>query len=147
MSTSAHNQPRLPKGVPTGGRWQAMTRPEATISLAPERQHLWRGWEDGERSRRLTDAERDLVRAWRRVASGYRHGDCGREGHETLPGCDIVCVSAHGKVPAGPAGAEVAGLIKGRPPWTKSRERSDPEENAVTSLLCQLVMHAVPPPA
>jgi hypothetical protein len=100
---------------------------------------LWSGWEDGERPRRLTPGERDLVRAWRAVASRYRHGDCGREHHRTWPGCDIVCLTAHGR----PTPDETE-LVK-RPPWEKSYHRStQDEDNAVTGLMCRLVMHAVP---
>jgi hypothetical protein len=31
MSTSAANQPRQPKGVPTGGQWRATARPEGPL--------------------------------------------------------------------------------------------------------------------
>ncbi len=31
MSTNAHNQPRQPKGVPTGGQWRATARPEGFL--------------------------------------------------------------------------------------------------------------------
>lgn len=34
MSTSAHSQPRQPRGVPVGGQWRATRRPEGSVSLA-----------------------------------------------------------------------------------------------------------------
>ena len=146
---SSHpNQPRQPKGVPVGGQWREMVRPEGTVALRPdprpEQPDLWHGWEDGDRPRRLTGPERDLVRAWRAVASHYRHGDCGRESHVPAPGCDIVCLTAHGRPPAGPGRDEVVELTT-RPPWTRcSDRRTTAEDNAVVGLMCRLVMHAVP---
>lgn len=139
MST---NQPRKPAGTPAGGQWAPAAHDEADIDLAaPATSGLWRGWEDGARPHRLTQQERDQVRAWRAVASTYRHGDCGRENHKTWPGCDIVCVSAHAKLQG-----DSVDLTK-RPPWEKSYHRSSTkEDNAVTGLMCRLVMHAVPRP-
>ena len=34
MSANTPNQPRQPKGVPTGGQWRAQARPEGRVSLA-----------------------------------------------------------------------------------------------------------------
>jgi hypothetical protein len=42
MSVTARNQPRQPKGVPTGGQWRPTGRPEAPV-------HLDEGPDDGER--------------------------------------------------------------------------------------------------
>lgn len=118
----------------------AHTEPDIDLE-APSTRNLWRGWDDGDRPRRLSTQERDRVRAWRALASTYKHGDCGRESHKTSPGCDIVCVTAHAK----PLGDTVE-LTK-RPPWEKSYKRStQDEDNAVTDLMCSLVMHAVPRP-
>lgn len=131
---SENNQPRNPKGVPTGGQWRATRRPEGP-SLANEP-------EDRDRTRVLTADERDRVREWRAVASRYRHGDCKREGHK-LRGCDIVCVAAHSRF----QGDEGASQGLRRLPWEKSyRRRTTDEDNAVTDLMCRLVMHAVPKP-
>ena len=104
---------------------------------------LWSGWDDGDRPRLLTLKESDQVKAWRAVASRYRHGDCGRESHKTAPGCDIVCVLTHSKF----EGDEGANEALRKPPWEKSYRRPTTEEsNAVTDLMCRLVMHVVPKP-
>lgn len=90
---------------------------------------------------RLTQQERTQVRAWRTLASHYQHGDCGRDSHRLYPGCDIVCVSSHAK-----CDPELVQLTK-RPPWEKQYRRpTQDEDNAVTDLMCKLVMHAVPKP-
>ena len=130
--------------MPAGGQWAPTAHDEADIDLAPavaRQSDLWSGWDDGDRPHRLTLAERDQVRAWRDVARGYRHGDCRRESHRTTIGCDIVCVAAHAKPLA-----EGAHLTK-HMPWEKSYRRPTTEkDNAVTDLMCRLVMHAVPKP-
>ena len=113
----------------------------ATDDIDDEDQ-LWSGWDDGDRPRLLTLKESEQVRAWRAVASRYRHGDCGRQEHK-IRGCDIVCVSAHSKF----EGDEGANEVLRKPPWEKSYRRPTTEEsNAVTDLMCRLVMHAVPKP-
>jgi hypothetical protein len=111
-------------------------------NLFDDGNHLWSGWEDGDRPRRLTLEEREQVRAWRSVASRYRHGDCGRPEHKAN-GCDIVCLSAHSKF----EGDEGANKLLRKSPWEKSYHRqTNKEDNAVTGLMCRLVMHAVPKP-
>ena len=41
MSTNARNQPRQPKGVPTGGQWRAMARPEGNVVLGEPTGDEW----------------------------------------------------------------------------------------------------------
>ena len=100
------------------------------------------GLEERPRSRVLAPAERERVKAWRAVASRYRHGDCGRAEH-AVRGCDIVCVLAHSKF-QGDEGADPA--LRGMP-WQRSYDRgTTDEDNAAVDLMCRLVMHAVPKP-
>ena len=42
MSTKAKNQPRQPKGVPTGGQWRATNRPEGRAVLCEPVDDPWR---------------------------------------------------------------------------------------------------------
>jgi hypothetical protein len=155
MSTSRKSQPRQPRGVPTGGQWRAANRPEGKASLTvdhnrrprwllplPASTHLWRGWgeECTGRPRRLTEDERERTRAWRQVAKGYRHGDCGREQHRSWPYCDIACLACHARIPP-----ELA-LETKRAPWEVSDGwgRDQDQRNAAVRLMVALVMHAVP---
>ena len=137
------NQPRRPAGTPAGGQWAPTAHDEVDIDLSPSRPRRGSEWGERDRTRLLTEKERDQVQAWRAVARRYRHGDCRREAHKVAPGCDIVCVSAHSRFTTEEAGSD---LLR-RPPWEKSYRRpTRDEDNAATNLMCKLVMHAVPKP-
>ena len=64
MSTNAHNQPRQPKGVPTGGQWRATARPEGKVALAPADE--WEDWDRREAAvaERIASYHPDCARRW-----------------------------------------------------------------------------------
>ena len=64
MSTNT-TQPRQPRGVPTGGQWRAMARPEGKVALA-EPTDEWEGWDQrgAAVAERIASYHPDCQRRW-----------------------------------------------------------------------------------
>lgn len=64
------NQPREPKGIRTGGRWQPRTRPEGSVTLVVnDKQRVddeWEGWDEREAAvaERIASYHPDCARRW-----------------------------------------------------------------------------------
>ncbi|GEM_PF-4970208 len=63
MST---NQPRQPRGVPTGGQWRATARPEGAVALTDTEDDEWEDWDRREAAvaERIASYHPDCARRW-----------------------------------------------------------------------------------
>ena len=60
------NQPRQPRGVPTGGQWKATNRPEGHVALADPTDDAWEDWDRREAAvvERIASYHPDCSRRW-----------------------------------------------------------------------------------